>query len=112
VTRTSAAQPTDRIEIGDIVLSRAARLVLVEHRPVVLTMREFELLELLMTHADRVLTSAQLLDALWGPDFRGDPSTLTVHVLRLRVKIERRQGGLRHIRTVRGMGYIFDSDPV
>lgn len=104
--------PGDRLIVGDVVLDRAAHLVLVRDEPVLLPMQEFRLLEALMANADRVLSSRHLLETLWGPAFDGDPSTLAVHVLRLRTRLERQPGGSRHIRTVRGLGYIFDTQPL
>ena len=93
---------------GDIVLDRAAYLVTVGGRRADLAMLEFRLLELLMLNADHALPTATILEQLWGPDFRGDPSTVAVHVLRLRRKLHT---GARHLRTVRGVGYVFDSVP-
>jgi DNA-binding response OmpR family regulator len=104
--------PSERVEVGDVVLNRAAHLVTVAGRSLALARQEFRLLELLMTHADHVLTSRAILDAIWGPDYSGDPGTLAVHMLRLRNKLERAPHGSRHLRTVRGVGYIFDTDPV
>ena len=104
--------PSDRLEVGDVVLNRAAHLVTVAGRSLALARQEFRLLELLMTNADHVLTSRAILDAIWGPEYSGDPGTLAVHMLRLRNKLERVPNGSRHLRTVRGVGYIFDTVPV
>lgn len=105
-------EPADRLVVGDVVLDRAAHLVAVQGRAIVVPMREFRLLEALMANADHVLSSENLLETLWGPEFDGDPGTLAVHVLRLRNRLERQPGGSRHIRTVRGVGYVFDTRPV
>ncbi|HEY7010916.1 MAG TPA: response regulator transcription factor [Jatrophihabitantaceae bacterium] len=102
----------DRLCGGEIVLDRAAHLVTVRGHAVLLAMQEFRLLELLMTNADHVVSSARILDSLWGREFSGDPGTLAVHVLRLRRKLEREPGASRHVRTVRGLGYVFDTAPV
>lgn len=112
MSRASSAKRGDQLEIGDVVLDRAAHLVLVSGQRVLLTLREFDLLDALMSNADHVLPTTDLLSSLWGPSFDGDPSTLAVHVLRLRNKIEREHDAVRHIRTVRGLGYIFDTAPV
>ena len=101
-----------RLEVGDIVLDRAAHLVTVRGHALMLAMQEFRLLDLLMANADRVVPSATILDSLWGPQFAGDPGTIAVHVLRLRKKLERWPGASRHLRTVRGIGYVFDTHPV
>lgn len=111
----SAASPTaadERIAISDIVLDRAAHLVTVRGHAVSLALQEFRLLELLMANADHVVPSAAILESLWGQTFTGDPGTLAVHMLRLRRKLGRRSGASRHLRTVRGIGYVFDTDPV
>lgn len=95
------------------MLDRAAHLVTVGGQAVHLTLREFRLLELLMTNADQVLENARILHEIWDANFHGDPSTLTVHVLRLRKKLERALPGAGgHLRTVRGLGYVFDTEPV
>jgi two-component system response regulator RegX3 len=116
VSSVSATAPqsqlVDRVVVGDVVLDRSAHLVAVRGQPIVVPMQEFRLLEVLMANADHVLTSAHLLETLWGPGFGGDPGTLAVHVLRLRNRLERQPGGSRHIRTVRGLGYVFDTNPI
>ena len=56
--------------------------------------------------------STAILESLWGADFTGDPGTVAVHVLRLRRKLDSVPGTSRHVRTVRGIGYVFDTDPV
>jgi two-component system, OmpR family, response regulator RegX3 len=101
-----------RLRGGEIVLDRAAHLVTVRGHAVLLAMQEFRLLELLMANADHVVPSATILESLWGQAFSGDPGTLAVHVLRLRRKLEREPGESRHVRTVRGLGYVFDTEPV
>jgi two-component system response regulator RegX3 len=111
VTNPSPANLPDRISVGSIVLDRDAYLVLVDGQPVPLALQEFKLLELLMSRAGHVLASDQILESVWGPDFAGDPSTLAVHVLRLRRKLDRGSAG-RHLRTVRGVGYVFDIVPI
>jgi DNA-binding response OmpR family regulator len=98
--------------VGDVALDRAAHLVTVNGRPLRLARQELRLLELLMSNADRVLGHQFLLDSLWGPGYAGDPGTLAVHMLRLRKKLEREGGGTQHLRTVRGVGYIFDTVPI
>lgn len=112
----TAASPapgsTERLQIGSVVLDRAAHRVTVDGQAVALALQEFRLLDLLMSNADRVLSARAILDAVWGPSFDGDPSTVPVYVLRLRKKLERQAGAGTHLRTVRGLGYVFDSEPV
>lgn len=83
--------------------------VSVDGVPVQLALREFELLELLIRHADRVLTRGQLIDRIWGSNYVGDTKTLDVHVKRLRSKIERDPAKPQRLVTVRGLGYKFSS---
>jgi two-component system, OmpR family, response regulator RegX3 len=73
-----------------------------------LPLKEFELLEVLLRNAGRVLTRMQLIDRVWGADYVGDTKTLDVHVKRLRAKIETQPTNPRHIVTVRGLGYKFE----
>jgi two-component system response regulator RegX3 len=74
-----------------------------------LPLKEFELLELLMSNAGRVLTRETLIDRIWGPHYVGDTKTLDVHVKRLRAKIEDDPGRPARITTIRGLGYKFEA---
>jgi two-component system response regulator RegX3 len=85
-----------------------AHVVTVTGQPVPLPPKEFELLELLLRNAGRVLTRAQIIDQVWGGDYVGDTRTLDVHVKRLRAKIEPDPTTPRHLVTVRGFGYKFE----
>jgi two-component system response regulator RegX3 len=84
------------------------RLVTVGGTAVRLPLKEFELLELLLRNAGRVLTRMQLIDRVWGSDYVGDTKTLDVHIKRLRAKIEPDPSTPRYIVTVRGLGYKFE----
>jgi len=87
------------------VAARAARL---GGRPLTLTVREFDLLAFLLAHPGRAFTRAELLEQVWGWTF-GDQSTVTVHVRRLREKVEPDpHGAPLRIRTVWGVGYRYD----
>jgi two-component system response regulator RegX3 len=83
-------------------------VVTVDGRHVQLPLKEFELLEMLLRNAGRVLTRSQLIDRVWGADYVGDTKTLDVHVKRLRAKIEPDPGAPQHLVTVRGLGYKFE----
>jgi len=96
------------LKAGAISLNLDAHEVAVGGDPVLLTSREFELLAFLMMHPRRVFTREELLERVWGYSY-GDKSTVTVHVRRLREKIEADSGQPRHIATVWGLGYRFDS---
>lgn len=69
--------------------------------------KEFELLELLMENAGRVLSRDRLIDQIWGSDYFGDSRTLDVHIKRLREKCEEDPRVPKHIVTIRGLGYKF-----
>jgi two-component system response regulator RegX3 len=74
-----------------------------------LPLKEFELLELLMANAGRVLTRETLIDRIWGPNYVGDTKTLDVHIKRLRAKVEDDPARPARITTVRGLGYKFEA---
>ena len=76
---------------------------------VAMPLKEFELLELLMSNAGRVLTRETLIDRIWGPHYVGDTKTLDVHVKRLRAKVEDNPSHPARITTIRGLGYKFEA---
>ncbi len=84
------------------------RQVSVDGVEVAFALREFELLELLVRNAGRVMTRGQLIDRIWGSDYVGDTKTLDVHVKRLRSKIEKDPANPVRLLTVRGLGYKFE----
>ena len=83
--------------------------VSVEGERIQLPLKEFELLEILLRNAGRVLTRIQLIDRVWGSDYVGDTKTLDVHVKRLRSKIEQDPANPIHLITLRGLGYKFEA---
>ncbi|MGC5050197.1 response regulator [Micromonospora sp. DT48] len=93
---------------GPVRMDVERHVVTVAGGAVQLPLKEFELLELLLRNAGRVLTRGQLIDRVWGADYVGDTKTLDVHVKRLRSKIEPEPSTPRHIVTVRGLGYKFE----
>lgn len=96
-----------RLTAGDLELDTRTRQVMRDGLPIELTAREFNLLAHLMRHPMLAFTREDLLDQVWGFSY-GDTSTVTVHVSRLREKIEEDAGSPRHIQTVRGFGYRFE----
>ena len=98
----------DTLEIGDVRLDVARHEVAVRGELVALPLKEFELLELLLMNAGRVLTRDVLIDRIWGPNYFGDTKTLDVHVKRLRAKVEDDPSQPSRIVTVRGVGYRFE----
>ncbi|MFI6501958.1 response regulator [Nonomuraea typhae] len=97
------------LAVGPVRMDVDRHVVAVRGEQVQLPLKEFELLEVLLRNAGRVLTRGQLIDRVWGADYVGDTKTLDVHVKRLRAKIEADPGNPRCILTVRGLGYKFDA---
>jgi len=100
------AAPT--LSAGPVRMDVERHVVSVSGETVPLPLKEFELLELLLRNAGRVLTRGQLIDRVWGADYVGDTKTLDVHVKRLRSKIEPEPSAPRYLITVRGLGYKYD----
>ena len=100
---------SDVLDAGDLRLDPERHEVYLRGQEVSLPLKEFELLELLMTNAGRVLTRETLIDRVWGPHYVGDTETLDVHVKRLRARIEDDPGHPRRITTIRGLGYKLES---
>jgi two-component system, OmpR family, response regulator RegX3 len=96
------------LSAGPVRMDVDRHVVTVAGDAVQLPLKEFELLELLLRNAGRVLTRGQLIDRVWGADYVGDTKTLDVHVKRLRSKIEPEPSAPRYIVTVRGLGYKFE----
>jgi two-component system response regulator RegX3 len=101
-------EPTQILAGGPVRMDVERHVVTVNGEVVALPLKEFELLELLLRNAGRVLTRGQLIDRVWGADYVGDTKTLDVHVKRLRSKIEPEPSNPRYIVTVRGLGYKFE----
>ncbi|HMR48551.1 MAG TPA: response regulator transcription factor [Arachnia sp.] len=104
----------DEAVLPDIVEASGVRVDVERHQvsvdgvEVAFALREFELLELLVRNAGRVMTRGQLIDRIWGSDYVGDTKTLDVHVKRLRSKIEKDPAHPTRLLTVRGLGYKFE----
>ena len=96
------------IEAGPVRMDVDRHVVRVAGEQVAMPLKEFELLEMLLRNAGRVLTRGQLIDRVWGSDYVGDTKTLDVHVKRLRGKVEPDPAVPKHIVTVRGLGYKFE----
>jgi two-component system response regulator RegX3 len=94
---------------GPVRMDIDRHVVAVDGQPVSLPLKEFDLLELLLRNAGRVLTRGQLIDRVWGADYVGDTKTLDVHVKRLRSKIEPDSANPKYLVTVRGLGYKFEA---
>lgn len=91
----------------DIKLYLNELRVTIQEREVALSPKEFRILELFMSHPNRVWAREELIDKIWGPDFMGDRKTVDVHIRWLREKIEEDPSNPRYIVTLRGFGYRF-----
>ena len=108
-TEAEPAAGESTLAAGPVRLDVDRHVVAVDGQPVSLPLKEFDLLELLLRNAGRVLTRGQLIDRVWGADYVGDTKTLDVHVKRLRAKLEPDPANPRHLLTVRGLGYKFEA---
>ena len=106
-TRSGDGQPPSPLRAGDMVVDPATREVSVAGRPVSLTVREFDLLAFLVGHPRQVFTRGQLLRQVWEYTWLGDTSTVTVHIRRLRAKVEDDPSNPTRLQTVYGVGYRF-----
>jgi DNA-binding response OmpR family regulator len=106
-TPMAASGPRELVD-GELVLDVAAHKASLRGAELALTTREFDLLVFLMSHPGEAFTREQLLEKVWGWDF-GDQSTVTVHVRRLREKVEAAPAKPRRIVTVWGVGYRYEN---
>ncbi len=104
----SASPRGETLSFGDVELDGGARVVRKGGAPVQLTAREFDLLWFLASHPRHVFSRDLLMDRVWGYTSAVDTGTVTVHVRRLREKIERDPQAPRHLKTVWGAGYRLD----
>ena len=113
VLRRTAAQEVDVdervVDGGRVVIDIDRHTVAVDGEVIPMPLKEFELLEVLMRNAGRVLTRGQLIDRVWGSDYFGDTKTLDVHIKRIRSRIEKNPSEPVMLLTVRGVGYRFEA---
>jgi len=98
----------DVLRAGRVTLDADRHAVSVDGEEISMPLKEFELLEVLMRNAGRVLTRGQLIDRVWGADYFGDTKTLDVHIKRIRSRIEENPAEPTMVVTVRGLGYRFE----
>ncbi|EST54644.1 transcriptional regulator [Brevibacillus panacihumi W25] len=105
----SRQEPVSKAEIHirGLTIDKESRRVYVRNQEVVFTTREFNLLEFLATHPNRVFSKNELFERIWGMDSSGDIATVTVHIRKLREKIEVDPSNPQYIETVWGAGYRF-----
>ena len=102
------SQAAGVLEAGAVRMDVDRHQVFVNNEKIQLPLKEFELLELLLENANRVLTRGQIIDRVWGANYFGDTKTLDVHIKRLRSKIEEDPARPVHLLTVRGLGYKYE----
>ena len=110
--RTAAPEEEldDRVlTAGRVTVDLDRHAVAVDGAEISMPLKEFELLELLMRNAGRVLTRGQLIERVWGSDYYGDTKTLDVHIKRIRSRIEQNPSEPVMLVTVRGLGYRFEA---
>ncbi len=107
--KSSEGTITDEVlEKGDLKLDVSNRRVYISGNEVNLTTKEFDVLELLFRHPEKVYSREDLLNLVWGRDYPGDERTVDVHIRRLREKIEAFPGNPKYVHTKWGVGYYFE----
>jgi len=96
------------IEKGELRLDISNRRIYISGKEISLTAKEFDVLELLIRHPDKVYSREDLLNLVWGRDYPGDERTVDVHIRRLREKIEQSPGDPKYVHTKWGVGYYFE----
>lgn len=111
VLRRGAREETsDILVIGNVSLNSSRHALSVNGKEVQIPLKEFELLEILMQNAGRVLSRTDLMNAIWGVNYFGDGKTLDVHIKRIRAKIEADPANPELLKTIRGLGYRFEKN--
>ena len=100
----------EQLTFANLVLDLSERYLSIEQESMALTIKEFQLLKYLMSHPREILTRQQILDNVWGDEYKGESNVIEVYIRYLRLKIEK-NGKKRMIKTVRGTGYVLQ-DPV
>ena len=108
--RTVPGEPKEStVSFGEFRLDKESRRVFIGEKEINLTAKEFDLLELLAFHPNKVYSREQLLNTVWGGSYPGDVRTVDVHIRRLREKIEIRPSEPQYVHTKWGVGYYFQS---
>lgn len=103
--RTPIEAPRHRLQFGQVMVEQESRKVFRGDKEIVLTLKEYDLLDYLLANAGKVMSREVLLDKVWGYEYAGDSRTVDVHIRWLREKVEDDPANPRHIKTVRGIGY-------
>lgn len=102
---TNSGNISERLTYKDILMDKDTKEVYVNSNDVILTAREFSILELLLTHPKKVFTKANLYESIWGDEYLGDDNTVNVHMSNLRNKLTKANPKEDYIETIWGMGY-------
>jgi len=106
-TNSGLSKSADDMDFGSLRIELSAHRVFVDDNEIILTKKEYELLLLLAGNKDTVFSKEHIYDKIWGEDMYGELKTVTVHINRLREKIEKDPSNPAHIQTVWGAGYRF-----
>lgn len=101
-------QKKDEIKIRGIIIDKNSRRVFVNDKEIILTTKEFDLLALLASNPNKVFTKEEIFDRIWGMESIGDITTVTVHIRKIREKIEAEPSNPKYIETIWGVGYRFE----
>lgn len=96
---------SEKLRFGELILDLTTRQAIRNEQVIDLTMKEFELLKYLMSNPQQVMTREEIIENVWGYDYRGESNVIEVYIRYLRLKIEN-QNNKRLIQTVRGIGYV------
>lgn len=107
LTEKAGGIPEDTFTVGELTIDKVSRRVFISGKEVTFTHKEFDLLTFLATHPNVVFSKDTLFDKIWGLDAIGETSTVTVHINRIREKIEDDSANPKYIETVWGVGYRF-----
>ncbi len=108
LTKEGGVKEQHTFSIRGLTINSDARRVFVAGKEINLTMKEYELLLLLASNPDQVFSKEQLFDKVWGMDYYGDSATVTVHVGKIREKLEKETKQKDYIETIWGVGYRFN----
>ena len=100
-----ATEPKEQLRFGELILDLSTRQIIRNEQTIDLTMKEFELLKYLMSNPGKVMTREEIIENVWGYDYRGESNVIEVYIRYLRIKVEQ-QDHKRIIQTVRGVGYV------
>lgn len=108
--RAGSSSSASKIQVGDLTIDLTAKQAVRDHQIIALTPREFALLAAMAKHHDQPCSHNQLLDAVWGTAFEGEPNILDVYIRQLCHKIDNGDGKLKLIHTIRGTGYMLSAN--